>query len=131
MKKDIQIPEVKDVHVAAIFVHNETLNSYEWNIYLLNNQPLPIETVLIVSKGNDQHIRTSVLRKQVKVVPAKSFVKIEYLHDDLLSIENKFMVSYFCEGRLYDKSFIFPAKSIDLKNTEQLPLISEKGVLAK
>jgi hypothetical protein len=130
MNKDINIPEVKDVHIAAVYVLNESFNTYEWNVYLINNQSHPIETVLVVSKGANQGVATSVLRKQIKVLPAKSFVKLEYLHDDMLSIENQFLVSFFVDQTLFDKSFIFVPNSISQKNCVNLPVIPEKGILA-
>ena len=131
MKKDIQFPKVLDVYVAAVYVLNESFNTYEWNIYLINNFSTAIETVLVVSKGGDTTKSTSVLRKQIKVLPAKSFVKLEYLHDDLLSVENRFLVSYFIDHQLFDKSYSFAPNSISQKNSVDIPIIPEKGILAK
>lgn len=131
MKKDIVIPLVTEIYVAAVYVHNESFNTYEWNAYLINNQPNAIETVLVVSKGAKNGATTSVLRKQIKVLPAKSFVKLEYLHEDLLSIENRFLVSYFQDNQLFDITFEFKAGSIHKNKCINLPVIPEKGVLAK
>lgn len=130
MKKDITIPEVTEVYVAAIYVHNESFDTYEWNVYLINNHQEPIETVLVVSKGAQQK-NTSVLRKSIAHLPAKSFAKLEYLHDDLLAIENRFMVTYFKDGKMYDKTFVFPSKSIKTSKIKPLPVVPEKGILAK
>ncbi|MGA8853536.1 MAG: hypothetical protein WB492_05090, partial [Christiangramia sp.] len=79
MKKDIEIPEVKDVHVAAVKVFNEEFEAYEWNVYLINNTNAALEMVLIVSKGFDKKRETSLMRHKVEVLPAKNFAKIEYL----------------------------------------------------
>lgn len=130
MKKDIIIPTVNDIHIAAVYVLNESFNTYEWNVYLINNQSTAIETVLVVSKGAKEGTTTSVLRKQIKVIPAKSFVKLEYLHDDLLSVENRFLVSFFQDNQLFDKTFIFSKGSIHKNACIKLPIIPEKGVLA-
>lgn len=130
MKKDITIPEVTEVYVAAIYVHNESFDTYEWNVYLINNHQEPIETVLVVSKGAQQKT-TSVLRKSIAHLPAKSFAKLEYLHDDLLAIENRFMVTFFKDAKLFDKTFVFPSKSIKTSKVKPLPVVPEKGILAK
>lgn len=130
MKKDITIPEVVDVHVAAIYVHNESFNTHEWNVYLINNLQEAIETVLVVSKGAKQKT-TSVLRKSIAHLPAKSFAKLEFLHEDLLQIENRFMVTYFKDAKMYDKTFVFPSKSIKISKAKHLPVVPEKGILAK
>ncbi|MCH8535256.1 MAG: hypothetical protein LAT51_09325 [Flavobacteriaceae bacterium] len=130
MKKDITIPEVTEVYVAAIYVHNESFDTYEWNVYLINNHQEPIETVLVVSKGAQQKT-TSVLRKSIAHLPAKSFAKLEYLHDDLLAIENRFMVTFFKDAKLFDKTFVFPSKSIKTSKIKPLPVVPEKGILAK
>lgn len=130
MKKDIHIPKVIEVFVAAVYVFNESFKTYEWNVYLINNQSIPLETVLVVSKGAKKGTSTSVLRKQIKVLPAKSFVKLEYLHEDLRSIENRFLVSFFQGNQLFDKTFCFPAGSIKESDCVQLPQVPEKGILA-
>ncbi len=130
MKKDITIPKVTEVYVAAVEVINESFNVKEWTIYLINNHQDPIETVLVVSKGGQQK-STSVLRKSIAHMPAKSFAKLEFLHDDLRNIENHFMVTFFKDDKLYDKTFIFPKKSIHPNKVQQLPVIPEKGILAK
>ena len=95
MKKDIEIPEVKDVHVAAVKVFNEEFESYEWNVYLINNLNEPIEMVLIVSKGFDEKRETSLMRHKIEVLPSKNFAKIEYLQDEVLTFNNEFKVTYF------------------------------------
>jgi len=130
MKKDITIPEVVDVHVAAIYVYNDSFNTHEWNVYLINNLQEAIETILVVSKGAKQKT-TSVLRKSIAHLPAKSFAKLEFLHEDLLQIENRFMVTYFKDGKMYDKTFVFPSKSIKTSRVKPLPVVPEKGILAK
>ena len=41
MRKDIVIPEVKDVHVAVVREFNEVYNTNDWVAYLINNKELP------------------------------------------------------------------------------------------
>ncbi|WP_263649792.1 hypothetical protein [Rasiella rasia] len=75
MKKDIDIPEVKDVYVAAVFELNEDYNTHDWNIYLINDGLNPLETVLIVAQGYDEKDMTAPMRKTIKMVPAKGMLR--------------------------------------------------------
>ena len=47
MRKDIDIPEVKDVYIAAVFELNEDYNTHDWNIYIINDGKT------IISEGLD------------------------------------------------------------------------------
>ena len=131
MKKDIIIPEVNDVHVAAVLVYNTQFKVNEWNVYLINDTNASLETVLIVSKGRDKKKETSLLRHKIEKLPAKSFAKVEYLHEDVLALDNEFSVSYFQDSKMFDKIFRFAKNSIKPKLVEKLPIIPEKGILAK
>ena len=51
MKKDIEIPEVKDVFLAVVREENEDFRSMDWNAYLVNDSSSLIDTVLIVTRG--------------------------------------------------------------------------------
>lgn len=131
MKKDIEIPEVKDVFVAAIYTYNTAFKEEEWNAYLLNQNNEPIETVLIVSTGSKSNTRSSTIRHKIDVLPAKSFSKIELLTDDLIKINNRFSVSYFYRNKMYHKDFVFKAGNIKQSKTVKIPLIGEQGILAE
>lgn len=131
MKKDISIPEVSGVNVAAIFENDETLEDKVWTVYLINQNTSDLETVLIVSEGNSETQKTSTLRKKIDILPAQSIAKIEFLQDELLEFENKFKVSYFLNHTLYHKDFVFEAHSISEKQATQLQLIDKIGVLAQ
>lgn len=130
MKKHLIIPEVTNVFVAAVYSYNPAFKANEWNIYLINNQQEAMETVLIVSKGSHQHQTTSVLRKKIEVLPAKSYAKLEFIQDEVLALENQFQVSFFKGNQLLDKTFLFKPKQIQEKNLTEIPLMPDKGVLA-
>ena len=131
MKKDIEIPEVKDVHVAAVKVLNEEFQAMEWNVYLINNSEEEIDMVLIVSKGHDKKRETSLMRHKIEKLPSHNFAKIEFLQDDVLALNNEFKVSYFKDSKLFDKTFTFPKNSIRESALKEIPIIPEKGILAK
>lgn len=133
MKKDIDkhIPEVEHVYVVAAFEYNSTFKVDEWTIYLVNDNSESIETVLVVSKGESKTKTTSVLRKKLQVLPAKSFAKLEFLHEDVLEVDNIFQVTYFLNGKLMHKDFKFPKHSLKSKDVGDLPLLNSKGIIAK
>lgn len=131
MKKDIEIPIVKDVHVVAVHVFNEDFRTFEWTAYIINNSNELLETVLIVSEGKKDQVRTSLMRHSLKSLPAKSFAKIEFMEDSILEVHNYFRITYFQGAILYDKVFEFPAHSIIEDNAVSIPLLNEKGVVAR
>jgi hypothetical protein len=131
MRKDIEIPTVEDVYVAAVFEKNEDYGSYDWNIYLINAGGNLIETVLIVSQGYDEKDMTAPMRKQIPMVPAKGYAKIEFIDESVFKLDNFFTVTYFQDGKLYDRRFEIPRHSISEKNLNELPVMSKKGILAR
>lgn len=133
MKKDIDkhISEVENVYVVAAFEYNSTFKVEEWTIYLVNDNSEALETVLIVSKGQSSTKTTSILRKKLEVLPAKSFAKLEFLHEDVLQVDNIFQVTYFLNGKLMHKDFKFPKGILKSKNIKALPLLNSKGIMAK
>ncbi len=131
MKKDIEIPQVKDVYVAAVKEFNEEFRADEWNIYLINDSDTDLEMVLIVSRGYDKKRETSVMRHKIEKLPSRNFAKIEFIQDEVLALNNEFRISYFLDSRMYDKKFTFAVNSIKDSALEEIPLIPKKGILAK
>ncbi|CAL68366.1 hypothetical protein [Christiangramia forsetii] len=131
MRKDIDIPKVKDVHVAAVKVFNEEFEAYEWNVYLINNTNEAIEMVLIVSKGFDKKRETSLMRHKIEILPAKNFAKVEYLQEEVLKLNNEFKVTYFAGTKMMEKIFLFKPHTIKESVALKIPVIPEKGILAK
>ena len=131
MKKDIDIPVVKDIYVAAVFELNEDYNTYDWNVYLINDGAAPIETVLVEAQGYDEKDMTAPMRKTVAMIPAKGFAKLEYIDESVFKLDNFFTITYFIEDTLYDKRFELPRYSITEDNAVELPVLGKKGVLAR
>ena len=131
MRKDIQIPKVKDVYVAAVREFNKDFRTHDWNVYIINDSAAPLETVLIVSEGRDDKDITSRMRHSLKLLPAKSYAKIEFLEDSVLRLNNYFNITYFLGETLYDKQFELPANSVIEDNAVPIPVMTQKGVLAR
>ena len=105
MKKDIIQPAVENVFIAVVKEYNDIFKTDDWNTYIINSKDVDIEMVLIVSKGYDEDklIETSVIRHKIEKLPAKSFAKVELLHDDVLQLTNFFNVSFFEGSQMFDK----------------------------
>ncbi len=125
MKKDILIPKVKGISLAVVHEYNNT----DWNAYIINERSIDLEMVIVVTKGYSETKKTATFRKKIDVLPAKSFAKIEMLLEDVLSINNRFNVSFFEGNTLYEKSFEFKKNTINEKALQQIPLINLKGIL--
>jgi hypothetical protein len=131
VRKDIEIPEVKDVYVAAVYELNETYNTQDWNIYIINDGETPIETVLIVTQGYDEKDMTAPMRKSIAIIPAKGFALIEYIDESVFKLDNFFTITFFRGQNMYDKRFELPRFSIVEENLVALPVMNPKGVLAR
>jgi hypothetical protein len=134
MKKDITPPEVKDIAVAVVKELNE-LNETEWNVYLVNLRTHDIEGVLVSSMGygmfNNEEVKTSTLRHFLDVVKSKNFSKIEPIVETVFGLNNEFWVSFFVDGLMYDKKYIFLPETIREENFVLIPYLNKKGVMIK
>ncbi|SMC42155.1 hypothetical protein [Cellulophaga tyrosinoxydans] len=131
MKKDIEIPVAKDVHVAIVHEWSEEFLSKDWNAYIINNRTTPIDMVLIVSKGYDGTTKTSTMRHGIGFIAPKSFEKIELVQEEVFKLTNEFFVTFFAEDKLFERKYIFPKNSISEKNLTSLPLLEKDGILAE
>lgn len=133
MKKDIIIPKSSEVYLAAIQEWNDDFMAKVWNAYLINNRSESLESVMVVSKAfgtlNGEMKKTSLLRHAYVEVPAKAAIKIEMITDDVLSLHNEFMLTYFVGATLFDKKFIFKANTINERATRLVPVLEKEGVL--
>ncbi len=133
MKKDIEIPVVENIAVAVVLEKNEKLNKNEWIAYLINLKEEEIEGVLVSSKGYGKRagedVRTSELRHFLDTLEPKSYKKIEMITDELVGISNEFWVSFYLNGKMYDKKYIFLAEAISENNFMKVPIIQKKGIM--
>jgi hypothetical protein len=130
MKKDIQIPEVKNIHIAVVYEYNDIYKTNDWNVYVMNNKNADVEMMVIVSQGFSETKTTSVLRKKIDVLPANSFAKIELIQPDLFKLNNRFQVSFFEDNTLFEKTFVFKKNSIKEGSLRMIPEIKKRGILA-
>ena len=131
MKKDIKIPEVKNVHVAVVQEEHLEYKTQDWNAYIINNSDKDLETVLIVSQGYSDKKVTPPMRHTISKLPARSYAKIEYLQEKVLELNNSFKITFFEGNQMFDKTYLFRKNTINEKALQTIPLMQLKGVLVK
>lgn len=130
MRKDIEIPEVEGVYVAAVYEQHPEYKTMDWNAYIINDKNIPLEMILIVSSGSNEKQITPAMRHSIKVLPAKYFAKIEFLQEKLLKLDNKFYVTFFADGKMYERVFTLPKDTAKESALTKIPIMNDKGVLA-
>jgi hypothetical protein len=127
MKKDIDIPEVKNVTIAVV------REDGEWKVFLINNNDVPIENTLVSSTGygekDGEQQKTSTLRHFLETVPARSSMVIESINEDVFHLNNEYWVSYYISNQIYDKKFVFVPDSIKEENLTYIKELEMEGVL--
>lgn len=131
MKKDIKIPEVKDVYIAVVQEQHPEYKTQDWNAYIINNSDADLDTVLIVSQGYTDKKMTPPMRHTIAMLPARSYAKIEYMQDKVLALNNAFKVTFFKGNAMFDKTYVFREHTINDKALQTLPLMQLRGVLVK
>jgi len=131
MKKDINIPEVKNVYIAVVHEYNDIYKTYDWNAYIINDKNVDLEVVLIVTSGYSKDKTTSIFRKKLDKLPAKSYAKIELMQEELFALNNQFKVTFFEGNTMFDKTYLFRKNTINQNALQTIPLMETKGVLVK
>ena len=135
MKKDITIPEVENVFLAAIQEWSDDFMEKVWNIYLINDSDFQLDSTMVVSKAfgtlDGEMKKTSLLRHAFLEIPPVSVVKIEMVEKSVLALNNEFMVTFFIGNTLYDRKFFFIANSINEKNLEEVPILFVDGIIVR
>ena len=135
MKEDIDIPVVEDISVAIVKEWNDEKTAEVFNVYLLNQKKEQIDDVLVASKGYGQNkttgekIITSTLRHYLGTIEKKSFAKIEPIVEEVFGLNNEYWVSFYVDGKIYDKKFVFLAETVIEENMVKVPLINKNGVI--
>jgi hypothetical protein len=135
MKKDIIIPTVENVFLAAVQEWNDDFMEKVWYVHLVNDSDYDLDGVMVVSKAfgtiDGEMKKTSLLRHAFVAVPAVSVVKVELLEKSVLALNNEFMVTFFIGNTLYDKKYIFKANSINETAVEEVPILFVDGVIVR
>jgi len=131
MKKDIHIPGVTNVEIAIVLEKNESDNTEEWCVYIINKKEVDLEMVVIVSQGFSETKKTSLFRRKIDLLPANSFSKFEIMQPELFTLDNQFQVTFFENNILHDKTFIFQEGTIQKGFFRDIDVLNKKGVVCK
>ncbi len=130
MKKDINIPVVENIQVVAAHEWDKDFLSKAWNIYVINNREDIIESVLVMSRGKNKDKKTSTLRHGLGDLPPHTGAKIELITEEVFGFTNEYMVTFFAEGKLFDRAFVFKPFTIKEANAVFVDLMGQDCVLA-
>ena len=103
--------------------------------FLLNNNDFALDTVIIASEGygtqpDGQAVRTSTLRYHFPEIGPQSATPIELIDPAVFHLTNQYWVSYYREGQIFDKKFVFVPDSLVAANFSRLDLLDGRaGVL--
>lgn len=132
MLKDIEEPAFDGVGVAVVYEINDE-GEKVWNVYLINFNNALIDGVLVSSKGygiiNNEEIKTSQLRHFLDTVDALDYAKIEPIHEEVFVLNNEYWVSFYLDGKIYDRKFIFTPHNISKNKLSHINLIDKQGIL--
>ncbi|CAL2062268.1 hypothetical protein [Tenacibaculum sp. 190524A05c] len=131
MRKDIEISEVTGIEMAVVLEHNETHNTEDWYVYLINNKNVDLDMAIIVSQGFSEKKTTTVFRKKIDKLKANSFVKVEMIHPDVFALNNRFQVSFFEGTQIFEKTFLFKENTIKEGSLRMISSLNKRGVLVK
>lgn len=134
MKKDLPENIVEDMAMAVVLM-SETPEVKSWTVYLVNMKEVQIDNVLISSKGygekDGKMVKTSVLRHFLGDIPANSYKGVEAIDTEVFGLTNEYLLSYYIDGTIYDKKFIFLPESIVDENLIRIPLVNKPGVMIR
>lgn len=107
----------------------------EWGVYLINLKNVVLTNIIIAAKGygtiNNEDIKTSTLRHFFESLQPESFQKVEKIVPEVFGLNNEYMLSFYIDGTIYDRKFIFVPDSVVENNLIQIPLIDRPGILIR
>lgn len=131
MKKDITRPTVEGVTIAIKL--DATQEEPHWSVHLINSNNFGLDNVLVASKGygkqKGKEQLTSTLRHFFEHIGARSVQQVEVITQEVFHLFNEYWVSYYVDGKVYDKKFTFVPDSIREENLMFIPELNAKGVL--
>jgi len=132
MKKDLPENIVENVSIAVV-MESAGPEAKNWNVYVINLKEETIETVLVSSKGygekNSEGVKTSTLRHALGDIGSRDYALIEMIDEQVFGLTNEYWLSYYINGQIYDKKFIFVPESIVESNLIRIPILNKPGVM--
>jgi hypothetical protein len=104
-------------------------------VHFLNLKDKPLTSVLINAEargmidGVEKH--TAVMRFYIEEAGAQSSKKFEMLMPDTFLLNNQYWVSFYEDGQIFEKKFVFAANTISRDRMVMIPVLSRAGVMMK
>lgn len=136
MLRDIKHIAVEDIAIVVIPIDlNLSEEEQIWEVYILNLKQTPIENVMIASQGygvlNGEEVMTSTLRHFLGDMSPLSFSLIEPIQHKVFGLNNEYWLSFYINGEIFDKKYIFLPESINPSYFTQIPLLEKRGVMIR
>lgn len=132
MLKDINFERIESIAIAVVSNGPE---DDMWTVYLINQGDQDLSHVMVSSKGfgeiDGTMKETATLRWMIGDLPAQSICIIEEIPDDVRSLNNEFLMSFFLNNQLLDKKVVFVSDSIQEQFFIDIPLVNQKGVMIR
>ena len=136
MREELRGPKVENVAVAVAERLDENNNKVHY-VYLINLRDDIMEGIIVTSKGygmnveTGEKVQTSMLRHCLEVLLPNEAAKLEPIMEDVFGLANEYWVSFYVDGKMYDKKFIFLPETISEKNMKDIPVLGMKRVMIK
>ena len=127
MKKDIDFSPVKNVHIVI------AKTDEGWKVFIINRNEAKLDNVMITSRGyghkEKEEQKTSTLRHMIPYLEPGMYALVEPIDESVFHLNNEYWVSYFIDGQVYDKKFIFVPESIIEDHLIFIEELKMKGIL--
>ena len=134
MREELKGPKVENVAVAIVERLDENKNKIHY-VYLINLRDDIMEGIIVTSKGygvnvgTGEKVQTSMLRHSLEVLLPNEAAKLEPIMEDVFGLANEYWVSFYVDGKMYDKKFIFLPETISSANMKEIPVLGMRGVM--
>jgi hypothetical protein len=133
VKKDIEIPKVEGVGIAI--VKENEYDEVDLMAYIINFNKFDLKNVMVSSKGygrqEERQIKTSSFSHFREEVKSQSATALEPISEEVLGLNNEFFVTYYVDGVIHDKKFVFLPEVVQPDNFIDIKLLDKKGVLIR
>jgi hypothetical protein len=136
MREELLGPKVENVAVAIVPEVNEEGVTAHY-VYLISYRDDIMEGIIVTSVGYGQNansgekVKTSTLRHCLEILLPNEAAKLEPIMEDVFGLSNEYWVSFWVDGRMYDKKFVFLPETIQKKNLKMIPQLNRKGIMIK
>jgi hypothetical protein len=139
MLRDIHRVTVEDIAIAIVpkdkAIDDDNTEEVLWEVYILNLKQEPLENVIVASKGygvfKGEDVKTSTLRHYLGTMAPLSFMLIEPIQENVFGLNNEYWLSFYIDGEIFDKKYIFLPESISEKYFTPIPFLGKKGVMIR